>query len=196
MDEVVNHQVSVEVLTIALEERDPYTRHHCDRVVVLARELGTACGLSHNEMQLLHLSALFHDIGKIGIPDHVLLKPAAFNDEEWSLMKAHSEKGERIVRSARTNFSDDLAPIIRHHHESFDGSGYPDGLSGEGIPFLSRLLLVVDAYDSISTARPYHGTKTHAEVMEIMNLENGEKFDPAILWKFTRLIDKSPLRVN
>ncbi|CAG4885353.1 Metal dependent phosphohydrolase [Georgfuchsia toluolica] len=193
MDEIAKYQVSVDALTIALEERDAYTRSHCDRVVVLASELGEACGLSHSEMQLLHLSALFHDIGKIGIPDHILLKPAALDDEEWSVMKAHSEKGERIVRSARTNFSDDLGLIIRHHHESFDGSGYPDGLCGGNIPLLSRVLLVVDAYDSMSTLRPYHGVKTHSEVIGIMNHENGEKFDPRILGEFSRLIDKSPL---
>jgi HD-GYP domain-containing protein (c-di-GMP phosphodiesterase class II) len=184
------------MLLLARRNLDEYTRGHCDRVAVLARELGMACELSRHELELLHLSALHHDIGKIEIPDHVLLKPSALNGEEWSVMKTHSEKGERIVNSMGTNLGKDLAPIIRHHHEWFDGNGYPDGLDGEDIPLLSRLLLVVDAYDAMGTLRPYHSVRTHAEVMTILDFENGRKFDPNILLEFFLLIDKSPSRVN
>lgn len=185
-----------DALIIALDERDTYTRSHCDRVAVLARELGEACELSCNELELLHLSALLHDIGKIDIPDEILLKSSALNGEEWSVMKTHSEKGEQIVSFAGTEFVKELAPIIRHHHESFDGGGYPDGLYGENIPLLSRLLLVVDAYDAMRTWRPYHKVRTHSEVMEILDLENGRKFDPDILLEFAGLIDKSPSLAN
>lgn len=196
MNEIATHRVSAAVLTIALEERDAYTRGHCDRVAVLVRELGEACRLSRKELRLLHLGALFHDIGKIGIPDNILLKRTPFTDEEWATMKSHSEKGERIVSSAGADMADDLAPIVRHHHEAFDGSGYPDGLCGEQIPLQARLLLVADAYDSMSTTRPYHAIRTHADVIGILDAESGRKFDPEVLKKFFHLIDKSPSRVN
>lgn len=195
MDAVTNLLVSADALSTALDERDTYTRGHCDRVVVLANELGKACKLSSGELKLLHLSALFHDIGKIGIPDSVLLKPSALNGEEWRVMQAHSEKGERIVSSAGTPVSAELATVIRHHHESFDGTGYPDRLYGEKIPLLSRLVLVVDAYDAMGTSRPYHKGRTHTEVMEILKRENGKKFDPDVLRVFSNLIERSPSRV-
>ena len=179
---------SVEVITAALHERDAYTRFHCDRVMRLAQALGEACGLSRAELKTLHLGAVFHDIGKIGVPDAVLLKPGRLTAPEWQLMKAHAEQGERIFRSAALECADEVAPIIRHHHESFDGSGYPDGLKGEGIPLLCRILLVVDGYDAMATARSYHRARSHEEVMQIMESEQGTKLDPAVLAEFARLV--------
>jgi len=177
----------VEVITAALHERDAYTRFHCDRVTRLAQALGRACGLSGRELTTLHLGAVFHDIGKIGVPDHVLLKPGRLTAEEWTLMKAHPEQGERIFRSAALECADEVSPIIRHHHESFDGSGYPDGLRGECIPLPCRILLVADGYDAMATARSYHRARSHDEVMQIMASEQGTKLDPDVLLEFTRL---------
>jgi HD-GYP domain-containing protein (c-di-GMP phosphodiesterase class II) len=187
---------SIKALTIALDERDAYTRFHCDRVVVLAKELGEACGIVNGELDLLHLGALFHDVGKIGIPDKVLLKPSGLDSAEWVVMKAHSEKGERIIRSAALDVADALAPIIRHHHEAFDGSGYPDGLAGEEIPLLSRILLVADSYDAMRTARPYRLARSHEQVMAVLESENGSRLDPDVFFEFSRLIDHSVAAVN
>lgn len=183
-------RASVEVITAALHERDSYTRFHCDRVTRLAQALGRACGLPAKELKTLHLGAVFHDIGKIGVPDCVLLKPGRLTVEEWELMKAHAEQGERIFRCAALECAEEVAPIIRHHHESFDGSGYPDGLKGECIPLPCRILLVADGYDAMATARSYHRARSHDEVMQIMESEQGTKLDPDVLLEFTRLMGR------
>ena len=187
---------SVNALTEALEVRDAYTRSHCDRSERLATELGYACDVSDRELDRLRVGARFHDVGKIGVPDAVLLKPARLTSDEWTLMKAHPALGEQIFRAAALPDQDEIASVIRHHHESFDGSGYPDGLAGEAIPLLSRILLIVDAYDAMTTARPYCTERTHAQVMEIMRSESGSKFDPEIFRKFSALIDHSPARMH
>lgn len=186
---------SIHALTVALHERDPHTRQHCDRVAELSQALGRACGVPAREMYALGLSARFHDIGKIGVPDRVLLKPGDLTAEEWALMKAHSGQGERIFRGTELDCAEEVATIIRHHHEAYDGSGYPDGLRGERIPLASRVLQVADAYDAIGTARPYHRSRDHRETVRIMRSERGTKFDPAILDFFLGFIDQSPARI-
>lgn len=186
---------SSEALFIALDERDNYTYQHCDRVSLLARELGMACGLSQQELDLLAISARFHDIGKIGIPDSVLLKPGALDAEEWALMKMHPVKGERLFRNTLHPHAAEVARIIRHHHECFNGSGYPDQLSGEDIPLASRILLIVDGYDAMSTSRPYHHGRSHSEIMDIMLAEEGQKTDPMLFRQFIHVINNSAARV-
>jgi len=185
---------SVESLSVALEARDSYTRHHCDRAVRLATELGNACNVLDAELDYLRVSARFHDVGKIGVPDAVLLKPARLSPEEWVLMRAHPIFSEQIFKAAHLQDGEQIAAAIRHHHESFDGTGYPDGLAGEKIPLLSRILLVVDAYDAMTTARPYHKARTHEEVMAILDSENGKKLDPDVFRKFAIVIEHSPAR--
>ena len=187
---------SAKALSVALDERDHYTQTHCDRVVALSLQLGVQCGLSNSELTHLRITAQFHDIGKIGVPDDVLLKPSRLTAEEWVLMKAHSQQGERIFRAAEIPALDDIAPMIRHHHESFDGSGYPDGLKGEEIPVICRVLLIVDGYDAMGTARPYHEPRSHSKIMEILRSESGKKTDPFIFGKFESLIETSSLRVQ
>jgi len=187
---------SVESLSVALQVRDSYTRSHCDRSARLAAELGDACGVSDAELNHLRVGARFHDIGKIGVPDAVLLKPARLTGGEWDQMKTHSELGEQIFQATDLPDYDAVAAAIRHHHESFDGTGYPDGLAGEAIPLLSRIILIVDAYDAMTTARPYHPVRTHAQVMEIMQSESGTKLDPEIFRKFSGLIEHSPARAH
>lgn len=173
-------------LIAALDERDGHTREHCDRVVVLATILGVECGLTQNELRLVGLAAAMHDIGKIGIPDHILLKPSGFSPEEWDCMKTHAVRGERIIRSMEIEGMDTIATAVRHHHEYFDGSGYPDRLSGEDIPVISRIVSIVDSYDAMSKTRPYHASRTHAQVMEILDDEQGGKHDPTLLARFRR----------
>lgn len=186
---------STQALFLALDERDNYTYQHCDRVSLLARELGQACGLSQHELDLLAVGARFHDIGKIGIPDGVLLKPGALDAEEWALMKMHPVKGERLFRNTLHPHAAEVAQIIRHHHECFNGSGYPDGLAGEAIPLASRILLIVDGYDAMSTSRPYHHGRSHKEIMDIMLAEEGQKTDPVLFQHFIQVIGKSTARV-
>jgi HD-GYP domain-containing protein (c-di-GMP phosphodiesterase class II) len=187
---------SVDSVTVALDARDSYTRSHCDRVMRLAAELGAACKISDAELEQLSVCARFHDIGKIGVPDAVLLKPGRLDAGEWAVMKTHAEIGERIFRAMALADSDAAADAIRHHHESFDGSGYPDGLAGEAIPLTSRVMLIVDAYDAMATARPYHRARTHDEVMGILESESAKKLDPSIYRAFAKLIERSPERAR
>jgi HD-GYP domain-containing protein (c-di-GMP phosphodiesterase class II) len=185
---------SIEALTIALDVRDAYTRSHCDRVVRLAAELGSACNLSQAELASLRIAARFHDIGKLGIPDAVLLKPGPLSADEWALMRNHSEYGERIVRATAIPEFEPVTKIIRHHHEAYDGSGYPDRLAGERIPLACRIMLVVDAYDAMSSARPNSKARAHAEVMRALASEAGSKLDPEVFREFSARIDASPSR--
>ncbi len=187
---------SVNSLSVALQVRDSYTRSHCDRSARLATELGHACDVADADLDRLQVSARFHDIGKIGVADAVLLKPGRLTRDEWDLMKTHSALGEQIFRATDIPDQAEIATAIRHHHESFDGTGYPDGLAGEAIPLLSRILLIVDAYDAMTTPRPYHAVRTHAQVMDVMESESGTKLDPELFRKFSALIEHSPARVH
>lgn len=178
-------------LVTALCERDGYTREHSDRVAVLATILGVECGLTQQELRLLGIAAAMHDIGKIGIPDNILLKPARFVADEWEIMKSHAVRGERILRSIEIEGMDTVATAVRHHHEHFDGGGYPDRLAGEDIPVMSRILSIVDSYDAMSMTRPYHPARTHEQVMNILRDEQGGKHDPAILERFRRSTERA-----
>ncbi|HJV86473.1 MAG TPA: HD domain-containing phosphohydrolase [Noviherbaspirillum sp.] len=183
-------------LSVALHERDPYTRFHCERVINLATEVGIACKLADRELVLLGVSASFHDVGKIGIPDSVLRKPGKLDADEWEIMKTHSERGERILRATSLPDAPAVANIIRHHHEHFDGSGYPDALSGDGIPLLARILSMADSYDAMATVRAYHRPRTHEEILAAMRAEVGIKFDPSMFAHFEEVIEKSPSRTK
>jgi HD-GYP domain-containing protein (c-di-GMP phosphodiesterase class II) len=183
-------------LTVALGERDPHTRIHSERVVQLAAELGRHIELSAAEIELLTLGAQFHDIGKIGIPDHVLRKPAPFVDEEWECMKQHTLIGERIILAIGAEHSAELARVVRHHHENFDGSGYPDRLRSTDIPLYSRIISLVDNYDAMAASRPYHTARRHHAVMDILASEEGVKHDPDLLHAFRAVIEKSEMRTH
>ncbi|NJN47514.1 MAG: HD domain-containing protein [Candidatus Competibacteraceae bacterium] len=181
-------------LAVALEERDLNTRLHSDRVVAISQAIGKRCGLTSIELALLELGASFHDIGKIGVPDHILLKPAKLEQDEWQRMKAHSEIGERILRAIDLPGIDQVASAIRHHHEHFNGCGYPDGLMGEAIPLISRIIAVADSYDAMAVTRSYHRPRSHNQIMDILNSEAGAKLDPDIFKYFSALIDTSPFK--
>jgi HD-GYP domain-containing protein (c-di-GMP phosphodiesterase class II) len=181
-------------LSVALNVKDAYTQGHCNRVESLAFEVGKRCGLNARELVILRDAAALHDVGKIGIPDHILLKPGRFEPDEWAVMKTHSELGAAICLAIPRREMAVVANIVRHHHESFDGSGYPDQLSGEGIPIHARVLSVVDSYDAMATARPYHAPKNHAEVMKILVSECGHKIDPHVFKEFEKCIANSEYR--
>ena len=180
---------AVEALDIAMDERDRYTHEHCNRLVSLSAEIGQCCKLSDGELSSLKRAALLHDIGKIGIPDSILLKPGKLTNEEWETIKTHSVKGERIVSKLELKNGWDITSLIRHHHEHFDGSGYPDGISGESIPIGARIISVVDSYDAMTTTRSYASARSHDEALAIMHEEEGEKSDPYVFRQFLKLVN-------
>lgn len=183
-------------LSVALGYRDLLTRLHSERVQGLSREIGVHCGLSNNELNALNIAASFHDIGKIGIPDHILLKPAQFDADEWETMKQHSEIGEKIMAATELQGSQQAALLIRHHHEHYDGQGYPDKLSGEQIPVCARIISIADSYDAMAVTRSYHNARTHAEIMAILHQEAGEKHDPDLMDFFSEIIEPSQYKAS
>ena len=181
-------------LSIALGYRDLLTQLHSERVLGLSGSIGERCGLTEKELGILKIAASFHDIGKIGIPDQILLKPASFEDAEWEIMKQHPVFGEKIMTATELEGSSQAALIIRQHHEHYDGSGYPDGLAGENIPVGSRIIAIADAYDAMAVTRSYHHARKHSEIMEILRNETGGKFDPRLMLIFSDVIESSKFR--
>lgn len=183
-------------LSIALKERDAYTRLHSDRVMNLSTEIAEYIGLPSKDLMLLKTAAALHDIGKIGIPDEVLLKAGSLDSDELAIMHRHSGRGADIVLSLEQDGANVVAEAIKHHHEFFDGQGYPDRLTGENIPIFSRIISIADNYDAMATRRVYQDAKSHSAVMDIMSDELGHKHDPVIFAAFTKLIEKSEFRVS
>ena len=181
-------------LSVALGERDLRTLGHSERVVKLSTELAIHLEFTEREVNQLILGPEFHDLGKIGIPDHVLHKPAAFDQNEWDCMKLHPIIGERIIRAIGCEQSAEIALIVRHHHEHFDGSGYPDKLVGTDIPVFARIISLADCYDAVSEPRPYHKARQHSDIMDLLESESGSKHDPDLLHAFSAMIEKSTLR--
>jgi HD-GYP domain-containing protein (c-di-GMP phosphodiesterase class II) len=178
-------------LSTALEERDSDTRLHSDRVVDIAMEIGRRCGMSRDELSLLWLSAAFHDVGKIAIPDHVLRKPGSLDGMEWETMKSHSTVGEKIMRAIKVPGMDWVADAVRHHHECYDGSGYPDGLASGEIPIMARIVAIADGYDAMVMERSYHAAMAHEQVMDHMRDGAGEKYDPDLFGHFEAAMAKA-----
>jgi len=152
-DELESAESVIVSLALTVEARDAYTEGHCDRLSTYAVELGRAIGLSDDELAALRRGGILHDVGKIGIPDAVLLKPGRLTREEYELVKQHTVIGERLCAGLRSLAA--VRPIIRQHHERLNGSGYPDGLRGDQISVLAQIIGVVDAFDAMTTDRPY-----------------------------------------
>jgi putative nucleotidyltransferase with HDIG domain len=185
----------VAALFAAMRARDPATGRHCNRVVALSVALAQAHGLPENEHEAVSIAARLHDVGKIGTPDRVLFSPGRLDQEDWEIMKSHAAVGADIILHSAIPQRELIALAVRHHHEHFDGSGYPDGLAGEAIPLHARIISLADSYDALGDARPYHPARPHAEIMRILNQEAGAKCDPVLLRVFERMIQHSPLRV-
>jgi putative two-component system response regulator len=168
-DELENADNVLCTLGLSVESRDPYTEGHCERLADYASSLGTFMGLGAEEQLALKRGGYLHDLGKIAISDEILKKHGLLSAEEWRLMQQHPIIGENICRPLRSLRM--VLPIIRHHHEHWNGSGYPDGLAGEAIPLLARVLQVVDVYDALRTARPYKAAHTHQQACETMSEE-------------------------
>jgi diguanylate cyclase (GGDEF)-like protein/putative nucleotidyltransferase with HDIG domain len=167
---------AMESLSATVDARDAYTAGHSRRVQQLALAIGRELQLSQAELELLGHAALFHDIGKLGIPDAILLKPASLTDDEWSIMASHAEEGASIIN--RLGFLSDAVPAIRHHHERFDGRGYPDGLTGEDIPLGARIIHVADAFDSMLTTRVYRPARPATDALAELRRNAGSQFCP------------------
>jgi HD-GYP domain-containing protein (c-di-GMP phosphodiesterase class II) len=178
-------------LSVALGHRDSLTRVHSERVRDLSEAVGVRCGLSARELGILKIAGSFHDIGKIGIPDHILFKPSPFDDAEWENMKQHSEIGENIIAATELEGSQEASLAIRHHHEYYNGQGYPDGLAGEEISISSRIINIADSYDAMAQTRLYQHPKTHLEIMAILHKDSGQKHDPEVLRIFCEIIESS-----
>lgn len=180
-------------LAQAIEQRDPYTSGHCERLSHYAVELGNALGLPRPQLLALHRGGFLHDIGKISIPDSILFKKGTLTEDEWILMRSHAAGGEAICRPMK-NLAPVL-PIIRNHHERWDGSGYPDGLRGEAIPLLARILQIADIYDALTTTRPYKAALSTREALDVLSSETRRGWrDPELTALFTELIERGIVR--
>ncbi|QYJ14243.1 hypothetical protein Rxycam_00039 [Rubrobacter xylanophilus DSM 9941] len=176
-------EVEVREVVAALHEaasvRDPELGEHMREVSRIARSVGEKLGLSPAELEALTYGALLHDIGKLGVPDAILSKPSALSPREYEIVKLHTEHGARILRRVRALSEAMLA--VRHHHERFDGGGYPDGLQGADIPLLARIVFVADAFDSMTRSRPYRSGASRREALKEIALNSGSQFDPRVV---------------
>ena len=182
---------AMESLSATVDARDAYTAGHSRRVQQLSLAIGRELGLSQAELDLLGHAALFHDIGKLAIPDAILLKPATLTTDEWTLMQRHADEGARIID--RLGFLNDAVPAIRHHHERFDGLGYPDGLAGDEIPLGARIIHVADALDSMLTTRIYRAARPVEEAVAELRLGSGTQFCPRCVATLERLVESGEL---
>jgi len=173
-----HYRETVRSLVAAIDAKDSYTKGHQERVAFFTKLLGQKLGLPPEEMQLLQQASILHDIGKIGVPEHILRKPSALTPEEFGIIKQHPLIGAEII--SPVEFLKDVVPIVLHHHEKFDGTGYPRGLKGREILLCARIIAVADAIDAMLSQRPYAATKTVEEAREQLVLCSGTQFDPEV----------------
>ena len=190
------HHTPNKAVSVALDERDHLTCQHCGRVAGLSLELGKQCGLSDHELRILRTAAAFHDVGKIGIPDDVLKKATPFTGNDWAIMKTHSAKSQRIILAAGLDDGEAIGLVARHHHERYDGGGYPDGLVGEAIPIMARIVALTDTYDAMAKTRVYRHRRPHAHIMQVLREERGFQHDPYLYTKFAKLIKHSGFKAK
>ena len=170
---------TVRTLVNAIHARDPYTRGHANRVSRLGVLVGKEMGFDSDALLDLEYGGILHDVGKIGIRDHILLKPSQLTEPEMQVMRSHPEHGRRILSGV--SYLKPIVPIVLHHHEWWDGKGYPAGLAGEDIPLGARIIAVVDTYDALVTDRPYQKGRSPAEAKVVLEKLRGRQFDPRVL---------------
>jgi putative two-component system response regulator len=190
-DQLERTESVIFMLALAVEAKDTYTEGHLRRLSSYSEQLATAVGLSLAQVKAIRFGGLLHDIGKISIDDAILRKPGKLTDEEYDQIKHHPEYGARIIQAMR--FANDVGPIIRHHHERWDGKGYPAGLAGEAIPIGARIVAIVDAYDAMMTDRPYRKSLGLDETVRRLREGSGREWDPTLLQRFLLMIEGGEL---
>jgi putative nucleotidyltransferase with HDIG domain len=183
---------TVKSLTAAIDAKDPYTRGHSERVCRISLAIARELGLGEPDRQNLELSALLHDIGKIGIPESILGKKTSLSENDWQIIKKHPVLGENIVKPITQ--LQHLLPILRAHHERVDGAGYPNGVSGEKIPLLARIIAIADTFDAMTSDRPYRSRMTEEEALEEIKKNIGKQFDSEVVEAFLRAYEKGWIR--
>ncbi|MGH7243445.1 MAG: HD-GYP domain-containing protein [Phycisphaerales bacterium] len=176
---------TIEALTAAIDAKDPYTRGHSERVAALSKQIALAYGLDEAEAERIRTSGVVHDVGKIGVPERVLCKPGKLDDEEFALIKMHPEIGHRILKGVL--LLEHTLPGVLHHHERFDGRGYPHCLSGEQIPLQARILGIADTFDAMSSSRSYRPAMPREKVLAEIARCAGSQFDPSVVEAFQRI---------
>jgi putative nucleotidyltransferase with HDIG domain len=189
-----SYMATVRALSNAVEARDAYTGKHAERVTAYALELARALGIELSDNAEIEFGFLLHDIGKVAIPDAILFKPGALTDEEQALMRQHPLIGAHIVRGI--DFLGAATDVVRHHHERWDGNGYPDGLAGEQIPLAARVFAVADVLDALTTKRPYRRASSFAVARETITEEAGAQFDPRVVEAFNSIPDATFERIG
>ncbi|PKL43269.1 MAG: hypothetical protein CVV41_11160 [Candidatus Riflebacteria bacterium HGW-Riflebacteria-1] len=179
---------TLSALTSAIDAKDSYTRGHSERVTELSIKLAIDYGIAPDEVEKIKLGGLLHDIGKIGIHEGILNKPGRLDDQEFEIIKSHPDLGVRIM--GKVEFLESIVPIIKFHHERYDGKGYPSGLSGEDIPLLARIVSVVDTFDAMTTDRPYRKAMTIEAALAEIERCAGSQFDPAIAAHFVSMVKR------
>ncbi len=180
-------------LTNAIDARDQYTCAHSSSVADLAEALSKKMGMSRSFQSTIRTAGQLHDIGKIAVPEHVLLKPFRLTDEEFDLIKEHPAQGEKILRPIPE--FDTILPAIRNHHERFSGGGYPDNLRGDDIPLIARIISICDTWNAMRTNRPYRGTMKVDKALEVIHQERGKQFDPDIADTFLQMLEANEIYV-
>ena len=185
---------SVRMLAAAIDAKDPYTRGHSERVARYSIAIGKNLALPEKDMRNLRISALLHDVGKIGIDDRILRKPGALNDEEFELMKQHPAKGAAIMGGVAQLI--DIIPGMKYHHEKWSGGGYPDGLLGEKIPMQARIVAIADTFDAMTTNRPYQKAMEIGYVVEKIKSFAGARFDPKVVDAFVQAVKRGDIQIE
>jgi HD-GYP domain-containing protein (c-di-GMP phosphodiesterase class II) len=193
----VNHLLfinSVRMLAAAIDAKDPYTRGHSERVGRYSVAIGKNLGLPEKEMRNLRISALLHDVDKIGVDDRILRKPGALTDEEFEIMKGHPAKGAAIMSGVAQLI--DIIPGMKYHHEKWSGGGYPEGLEGEMIPMQARIVAIADTFDAMTTNRPYQKAMELAYVVEKIKSFAGTRFDPRVVEAFVNAVKRGDIQIE
>ena len=177
-------------LALAAEYRDDDTYQHIQRVGALTSYMALKLGMSAAEAEIVRYASLMHDVGKIGIPDSILLKPGRLSEEEWVVMRQHTVIGARILDHSSSELLQAGSTVALNHHERWDGKGYPNGIAGESIPILGRLCMVVDVFDAIRSVRPYKPAMPLPKALEVLNEGSGTMFDPGLINLFIENIDE------
>jgi HD-GYP domain-containing protein (c-di-GMP phosphodiesterase class II) len=185
---------SIQMLAGAVDEKDPYTRGHSDRVTRYSLLIAKEMGLPSSFMETLQISAQLHDVGKIGIEDHILKKPGALTEEEFEVMKTHTTKGANILRPVPQLA--EMLPGIELHHEALDGRGYPYGLKGDQIPLLARVIAVADTFDALTTNRPYQQAHTPEQALQIIRSLAGKRLDPQAIDALLAVYQRGEIRIQ